>query len=315
MSTTTSGVPSGNTTGNDIDVTHDIVFRDSRILALYHGLTLIWAILGVFGNSLTIYVISKFEDLQTTSNIIVLSLSVADLIGGIVRPPRLAADIISTYHEAWIYVCILTEFFIYLSACMNIITICLIAIDRSIYIHFPLKYHDVVTNKRVIIVIIISWIYTGLALLIAIFSSLSLYLDHRICVLSEISPTLYNTVMFPQFALLSALSLILYCKISYTAYKQSRQIQDAGMNAVEGESAQTRITRMMATIMGVYFLLNLPTTLSSFFLYPDNLVDYTLVHVFFIIFDINIWINPLIYGLKSKDMRKAYKKALNGKCL
>ena len=55
-------------------------------MGVYFGLRSLWSIFSLIGNSLTIFMVVKFEKLQTSANMLVCSLGVADLLGVLLTP-------------------------------------------------------------------------------------------------------------------------------------------------------------------------------------------------------------------------------------
>ena len=116
---------------------------------------------------------------------------------------------------------------------------------------------------------------------------------------------MYTCVVLPHFWVLTVLIFLLYAKIAQTACRQSRQVKSEGHS--NSETGDKKITKMMAMVLGVYFILNVPTNLCGIFGFQ------TLTLIFVLMFDINVWINPVIYYLKNKDFRKAYRITLKYK--
>ena len=55
-------------------------------MGLYLGIRALWSILAIVGNALTIFVVVKFQNLQTNNNILICSLAAADILGGMLGP-------------------------------------------------------------------------------------------------------------------------------------------------------------------------------------------------------------------------------------
>ena len=69
-----------NITADDTPVSRDISFW------IYLAVRILWGVLAVFGNSLTIFAVCRFERLQTCTNSLICSLAVCDLLAGVMVP-------------------------------------------------------------------------------------------------------------------------------------------------------------------------------------------------------------------------------------
>ena len=127
----------------------------------YSSVRCVWSLLSLLGNSLTISIIYRNKDLRTSSNYLVASLAVADLLGGLsgILNPLLLHYNNTSSSGAWLALCCVHEKLFYISASLNVSTICFIAVDRFIYIHNPLKYHSLITERRIIVNLIVFWSY------------------------------------------------------------------------------------------------------------------------------------------------------------
>ena len=279
---------------------------------MYASTRCLGAFLSLFGNSLTLYIIWKYEEIRTTSNYLIASLAVADLFGGLTGTlTPLLLQYLHTKSGKWLTVCYVHETVFHLSSLMNVCTICLISVDRFIYIHSPFKYHSLLTKKRVVISISIIWLYV-LFLVIFIVMSFGSYLDeYKYCYIVLAMPELYNRIMTLHFVVASIATVLLYSKIALTAFRQSRAIHVQGIGNLQTSSVQMKITKLMLMVVGLYFALYLPSVVVGYFLNDLNTeAGIFLVHLIFILEHVNTWINPVVYGFKNIEIRRAYTKTL-----
>ncbi len=268
-----------------------------------------WGLFSITGNSLTLLVIFKYDELQTTSNFLVVSLSLADLLAGATGTPLTIINKTSSVGSSlWVTTCILREISYYISCSMNAFSISWMSVDRLIYIEKPFEYHELVTKKRLLVGLIISWLYIIIlmtSIVLKVKSSLKVF---EFC---EIVPgsDWYNFVIVPHFVFFTILAIVAYSRISFIAFQQSKRIHNQSMDPNEGSSAQMKITKMMAMVVGTYLALYVPVIVCGLFLsFNGSEVGSNILQFVVALYNANTWINPVIYGFKNKDIRKGYKK-------
>ena len=144
---------------NDIDL-------PTELKAVVIAIKVIVTIATIFGNTLVIRAFYKFSSLRNASNIILVSLSMADilmpavfilhisiiLVGGKLPPQMLCAPASA------------------ISLTLNsiiILHLVLISVERFIAVKFALRYHAIVTNRRTAIASTVVWLW-GIAAVIVL---------------------------------------------------------------------------------------------------------------------------------------------------
>ena len=117
----------------------------------------------IFGNTLVFRAFYKFPSLRTASNIILLSLSIADSLT--VLPFALHISFIALTFEKrapstsiqWL--CTSSAWLSLVLTSVIILHLALISVERVVAIRYPLRYYSVVTNCRVVIASITVWLW------------------------------------------------------------------------------------------------------------------------------------------------------------
>ena len=119
----------------------------------------------IFGNTLVFRAFYKFPSLRTASNIILVSLSAADSLT--VLPFILHISFIALSFEKsgtstnnqWL--CKASAWLSLVLASVIILHLALISVERVIAVKYPLRYHTIVTNRRVVIASITMWLWAA----------------------------------------------------------------------------------------------------------------------------------------------------------
>uniref|UniRef100_A0A8C1IEF9 G-protein coupled receptors family 1 profile domain-containing protein n=1 Tax=Cyprinus carpio TaxID=7962 RepID=A0A8C1IEF9_CYPCA len=116
----------------------------------------------VFLNLLVIISISHFKQLHTPTNLLILSLAVADLIVGLIVIPLMGIKFIESCWYFGETFCSLFLFIIFMVVKASLGNLLLISVDRYIAVSDPLRYTVRVTTDKVVFCIIINWLCCGI---------------------------------------------------------------------------------------------------------------------------------------------------------
>ena len=120
-------------------------------------------------NIVTIHAIRKTSSLSKNLKILLLNLAVSDLCVGLLAQPMTVVHLISTklnennensktYNATYTAYLIPTNLFAFATLFLVIV----LCAERFIAIHYYLRYQQLVTNKRVVAVVVSTWVLSGL---------------------------------------------------------------------------------------------------------------------------------------------------------
>ena len=225
----------------------------SIVLSLWFSLS---GLAAVIGNAVVLWLLYKNESLRTISNQFLASLSVADLLVGLVIDPAWIAIkcYIKPREPTHILFDVIMLLWIHTTAATTF-NLCCVSVDRFIAIRFPFRYHDIVTKKRCYTVIILLWLISlGLPI-----CSMSVVDDEDNVVALVLSLALI-TFVFPLFVV-----SFCYICILREARKQFRKILTAINPGNYDENIRVntmqnfKAIKTVGVVLGVYIITWIPS--------------------------------------------------------
>lgn len=305
-------------------------------------------LLAVIGNFLVIMSVIRFEKLRATvTNYFILSLAAADLLVAIVVMPFNASIEIT---DKWIFGRIMCDIFNsndVLFSTASILHLCCISLDRYIAILNPLHYETKITKRRVVLMIIGTWVSSLLISYIPIHSQFYTTTEN----LQDLSgnPASCKFVVNRIYAVVSSsvsfwvpctIMVFVYFRIFKEARKQEKYIRSASVCSSELQSdvcngdalipgsnkssreiserkrlkREHKAAKTLGIIMGAFILCFLP--FFSWYLITSLCRDKchyppVLVPVLFWVGYFNSCLNPIIYAYCNREFRQAFKKLLS----
>ncbi|XP_052463169.1 trace amine-associated receptor 8a-like [Carassius gibelio] len=262
----------------------------------------------VFLNLLVIISISHFKQLHTPTNLLILSLAVADLIVGLIVIPLMGIRFIESCWYFGETFCSLFSFTVFVVVSASLGNLVFISVDRYIAVSDPLRYTVRVTNDKVIFCIIINWLCSSIYSVIILYNTMfypetqdRCYGDCSVSFKFEhVVTDLIVTFVTPSSVIMSA-----YVKIFCVAKYQAKVI-----NSVTGVSrSQRKAAKTLGIVVMVYFMCWIPYYIVILFEGNDTKESVEFNVTCWIVY-MNSCMNPLIYALFYKWFRKSSKHIL-----
>ncbi|KAK6171423.1 hypothetical protein SNE40_019616 [Patella caerulea] len=263
------------------------------------------------GNLLTILAVWRTKKLQTIPNQYIISLACADFLAGLILPYQAAVHFPGVQktldNNKYLCLCRHVAFFVSLGQTIQCITV--IAIDRALYIGFPMKYQRIASIFRARVIIIWTWIS-------AIFlGTLPLYVNNwnlgRGCHYTLVIPYYYQTyIQTTIFVVFSIINALCYGYIFHVAKKHQEAInkQLASVDATR-QATNMKAVKMFLTVFGIFFICLSPGILAQNLGHtiglPNGVVD-----VAILLAVLNSGMNFFIYAVKNTDFRRAFANML-----
>lgn len=283
----------------------DVNFHTTQFLYVTHILTAVvnslFSFTATAGNAVVILTVWRSPSLHTP---------VSDLTVGLLTQPCFVVHKIGEILHNFQMYCItrvVSESLGSITAGVSGLTMAAATIERYLALYFHLRYNEIVTVKRVLIVVSSFWIFL---VTLATFRLLLL------------RPELYNTILVTTISLSLLLTYLVNVKIMKCVRMHEQQIQAECTSArLQTEEKTSRLRDMlrykkstvtMIIVVGIFTLCFLPMLCVKL---AHRLWGYTVrVKVSYLfastITFLNSSINPLVYCWRIKTLRNAVKSVL-----
>ncbi|XP_052463204.1 trace amine-associated receptor 13c-like [Carassius gibelio] len=254
---------------------------------------------------------SCFKKLHTPTNLIILSLGVADMLIGIVMP----SEAIYLIETCWYFgdtFCGVYLIFISMLLSASLSNLVLIAVDRYVAVCHPLQYPQKITMTKTLISISLSWVCSSTYSTVFVINN-SLHKTNMcfgkcsVMIVFAWSVTdLILCFMFPCILIIS-----LYLRIFYVVHQQVKVINTlmkGGKCVNEGSvrrKSESKAALTLGIIVTVYLLCWIPYYICSI-----SAVSSTTINVLMWVVYINSSLNPMVYALFYPWFKKTVKLIL-----
>ena len=297
--------------------------EDTRGLAevVIHTVILSQAtIFSLTGNSLTCLSIYRNRRLRTITNFYVLSLAVADIMMAAFSYPF---QIIASGLRKWPFgynLCQFSGFVVQYWVQISISILALASINRYFCVVKPQKYSMFFTKRKAVGSILAVWVLSAVQTLLFIFATPILYrwIPDNIYCRATFLDERAERISFLFFASFYAvpLSLVAFCYYSIHRVVTHHNIAVApSLREANGHglivSQEIKSSRVLFAAVVGFFICWMPfivlTILEFGFQVP---IPSSTQSIYPLFASISGWINPIIYGVMNRAMRKEFKKIL-----
>lgn len=267
---------------------------------------LVFSFVAVLGNFLVIHALSKASLIPPTIKTLFLSLAISDLAVGILSQPMFGVIIavmlrrlsngqhnFALFCPTVLTVCYYFMFGLSFASFLNVI---IITLDRLLAVRLHLRYQDLVTLKRLIIVLVALWITSAIGTSILIFLLKGIRLAGAVVVFLGIILTtvvyiyIYKVVRFHRNQI--------RCQFQ-VQNRQGLEITRQNKSAYNALIVYVVFVACYLPLFTAFILLTVENFRSSFLVYDH-------VSIFFAF--LNSSLNPLLYCWRYREIRVNVKK-------
>ena len=249
-------------------------------------------------NAVAILALRRTLALPKNFKLLLLSMAVSDVGVGLLVQPLYVATIVSSRNHPIITSYFMATNFLCVASTFGVIAL---AADRFLAIHLHLRYHEFVTYKRVVFVVILIWISSAVIGLLPLFNP-------------SVSFLFIPIITIVGLVLIAIFYLKIYLAVKYhTEQITAMQASDGGDEKMQRNAEKQK--KAAVTIFCVYLVL-VVCYLPNLILICINLADekfkpsqYLTVFSDLLVF-LNSSLNPVIYCWKMKHIRHTVKNIL-----
>ncbi|XP_064413072.1 putative gustatory receptor clone PTE03 [Latimeria chalumnae] len=270
-------------------------------------LFLIIYIFTITANAVMLGVLVFDKKLHEPMYLLLWTMPINDLIGICSIMPRILMDLLSTAKEISYNNCIAQAFFIHIYASVSLTILAAMAYDRYIAICNPLRYHTIMTKRITAVLSLVVWAFSfslimtlfGLVLRLPLCRNIINHIacDHtRILSLTCANITVNNIYGLVGTAVVNAIALssVIYSYVKILITCLSNRHAESKSKAI-----YTCSTHLL--VFAIFEI----SSLSSVIAYRLEKVSKNFRHIMAMTFVIIPTLaNPIIYGMKTKDIRK-----------
>ncbi|KAK2840237.1 hypothetical protein Q5P01_013977 [Channa striata] len=280
---------------------------------LYFLLTMILYVSVILANTALIVIIYVKPNLHEPMYLFLCSLFVNDIYGSTALLPCLMVQILSETHDISLLFCFIQIFNIQTYGDVEFQTLAIMSYDRYVCIYKPLHYNNIITMRRVQIVILVIWIVSFIQVGVLLSFTIRLRfcgtVIDKVCCVNHLvlelscSPTsilsyVNDVISGLVFCVTAPLVFILftYIKILSVCLKASKETKTKAF-----DTCTPHLVSIMSFVFS--FLYNIISPRFNKTFVPFELQVILSIYAFII----QPLLNPLIYGLKLLKIRQALK--------
>ena len=255
----------------------------------------------VLTNFLILLALWKTLSLRSASNIFVSSLALADLCVGLFLQPTLVFINLAAHHVSTQAFCLVFKFHMflaYLFTALSLGTLTYLSIERSIALHWHLRYYEIVTTKKVTVTVIQLWVFQ-LVMSIIIWFAIG---NYSILVALSVTGALCCILVI----------FYIYMSIWRIVRRQHKRIQShqstaQGSNALNmlKYKAKTYTSLIILELFALCYFPYLCFEIARLVRRGHDFIDIAEYSILETVVFVNSSLNPIIYFWRVKDLRRA----------
>ncbi|XP_036393602.1 olfactory receptor 1-like [Megalops cyprinoides] len=278
----------------------------------YYIFLLFVFVVTVLGNSFVMFIICTQHSFHTPKYLALFNLAVADLCESTALIPNLIKTFLFDSQYISFDACISNMFFVFFFSFMESLILSVMAYDRFVAICFPLRYHTIITNRKMAVILTILWTYNSLLLVstIPLITRLSfcksIVVDSYFCDHGPIYRLACNDY-YPNYVM-AYVNIVFSLYIPFILIVLSYVFITRALLKIatwEGRLKALKTCSSHLILVAIYYLPVIGTYIAAvtFTLHPNARIINTSLS-----FAIPPMLNPIIYVLNTEEIKECTKK-------
>ena len=255
-------------------------------------------------NIVTIHAIRKTSSLSKTLRSLLLSLAISDIGVGLLGQPFYVSLVVEWLQQNkpgcitnLVFICILNLF-----SSVSLLGVAALSVDRFLAIHLHLRYQELVTHKRVVVVVILMWVMSAFLPLTLVWIPVDNFLLVRLFL----------------GVIILVLTTVAYIRIYLAVRRHEGEIQALQVQQVAENGEVANFISLVKSAVGtfyvylVFLICYLPYFISLVFL---NISDPSITLKRFLLYSMTVMLlnsalNPIVYCWKMRHIRRTIMEVL-----
>ncbi|KAM6168796.1 olfactory receptor 7A17-like [Erethizon dorsatum] len=289
--------------------------NDPELQPLIYGLFLSMYLTTVLGNLLIVLAIISDSHLHTPMYFFLSNLSFVDICFTSTTVPKMLVNI-QTQSKVITYAgCITQMYFFLLFGELDNFLLAVMAYDRFIAICHPLHYTVIMNRPLCMLLVLVSWIVSGLHSLLQSLMVLQLSfcteleIPHFFCELNQVAQLACSEIVLNDLVVHFVPVLLATSSLAGIIYSYSKIVSSIrAISSAQGRNKAFSTCASHLSVVSLFYCTGLGVYLSSAATHNSHTsatasVMYTVV---------TPMLNPFIYSLRNKDVKRALKRLSQG---
>lgn len=280
----------------------------------------VMCVFSISGNLLVCLAVYRNRRLRTVANSYVISLALVDLLETLLsRPFGVGAIFLGRWPFGHNF-CQFNGFLVYYWCIVSISTLAMTAVNRYLCLFKPEKYKNIFTKERAILALVLLWIVILLlGFVITYCAPFTFEYSHGVLFCRAKVDNRYTQLTFLVFSIfftILPMATTFYCygKVFYIIRQHIRRVTPilrGPSSSLHFSAEEIKTTRVLFITVAGFCLCWTPLTFLAIIWYAAKFpLPLILVNSFALCSASSSFINPIIYGIMNRAMRKEFTKIL-----
>ena len=283
-----------------LKILSDLVqFHSAFMLGGYCIFNLVFSVVAVLGNLLVIHALWKSSSIPATVKKLFLSLALPQLMWGIIIAVMLSKTSNGDSNFASFCPVIVTAcyFFAFFLCSASFFTIAAIAVDRLLAISLHLRYHELVTSKRINMVFIMLWLTSGVTASISILFPVA----NKIIATFQVILLLLTTVAYIRIY-----KVVRYHRIQIQSQLQLQNFEVEDLH----RQKKSAWNALIVYITFLFYYLPFFVSVLIVLIYGEKMSPLIANYATLLVIFLNSSLNPLVYCWRYREIRNIVRSSL-----